>query len=147
MGFRLSDLNENKMDIPKLSIGLELETNVIDRETGKVILDFNNKEFEKCSSHFLSQSYPALQTEFDAATIEFSTLPYGDVDSAFNSLSANFDAVNEYLYQQGYLLLLLGLHPGRSRNEILMTNSPYCLASIPLMAEVRIPLMVNSDST
>jgi gamma-glutamyl:cysteine ligase YbdK (ATP-grasp superfamily) len=132
------------MDIPKLSIGLELEANVIDRETGKVILDFNNKEFEKCSSRFLSQSYPALQTEFDAATIEFSTLPYGDVDSAFNSLSDNFNSVNNYLYQQGYLLLLLGLHPGRSRDEIIMTNSPYCLASIPLMAEQGGPLFYCS---
>ncbi len=132
------------MDIPKLSIGLELETNIIDKETGKVILDFNNKEFERCSFHFLSQSYPALQTEFDAATIEFATLPYGDVDSAFNSLYNHFNSVNNYLYQQGYLLLLLGLHPGRSRDEIIMTNSPYCLASIPLMAEQGGPLFYCS---
>jgi glutamate---cysteine ligase / carboxylate-amine ligase len=132
------------MDIPKLSIGLELEANVIDRKTGKIILDFNNKEFQKCSSHFLSQSYPVLQTEFDAATIEFSTLPYSDVDSAFNSLADNFNSVNKYLYKQGYLLLLLGLHPGRNRDEIIMTNSPYCLASIPLMAEQGGPLFYCS---
>ena len=132
------------MDIPKLSIGLELETNIIAKETGKVILEFNNKEFEKCASHFISQSYPALQTEFDAATIEFSTRPYGDLDSAFNSLYDNFNMVNHYLFQQGYLLLLLGLHPGRMRDEIIMTNSPYCSASLPLMAEQGGPLFYCS---
>jgi carboxylate-amine ligase len=128
------------MDFNKLSIGLELEANIIDREIGSVILDYNNQEFKKLASHFISKDYPRLQTEFDAATIEFSTHPFDNLDKAFNSLSEYFNIVNNYLYQEGYLLLLLGLHPGRPRDAIIRTISPYCSASTTLMAEYGGPL-------
>ncbi|CAM2911743.1 carboxylate-amine ligase [Legionella steigerwaltii] len=128
----------------QLSIGLELEANVIDIDSGKAIIDFNNGAFQKLSSYLNSQGYPPLQTEFDAATIELSTLPCHDVDLAFKNLSANLHAANNFLYQQGHLLLLLGLHPGRGRDELIMTDSPYCLASLPLMAEQGGPLFYCS---
>ncbi|QEY52912.1 glutamate-cysteine ligase family protein [Legionella longbeachae] len=132
------------MDVHELSIGLELEANVIDMHTGKASLDFNNRAFQKISSYFLSQGYPAIQTEFDAATIELSTLPYHNLDLAFQSLSGCLNAANDFLSQQGFLLLLLGLHPGRGRDELVMTDSPYCLASLPLMAEQGGPLFYCS---
>ncbi|WP_058498662.1 glutamate-cysteine ligase family protein [Legionella gratiana] len=132
------------MDAYELSIGLELEANVIDINTGKASIDFNNKDFQKFSSYFLAQGYPAPQTEFDAATVELATLPYHDLDLAFNQLSVSVDDANNFLYQQGCLLLLLGLHPGRGRDELIMTDSPYCRASLPLMAEQGGPLFYCS---
>ena len=132
------------MEACELSIGLELEANVIDIDTGKAILNFNNGEFQKLSSYLFSQGYPALQTEFDAATIELSTLPCHDLDLAFKNLSENLSSTNNFLYYQGRLLLLLGLHPGRGRDELIMTDSPYCRASLPLMAEQGGPLFYCS---
>jgi carboxylate-amine ligase len=128
------------MDVSELSIGLELESNVIDKHTGEAVLDFNNTLFKNCNAYSTLKGFLPLQTEFDAATIEFSTRPHNNLESAFNSLVENFQLVNHYLEKQGKLLLLMGLHPARARDQIIVTDKPQCLASKPLMGENGGPL-------
>ena len=132
------------MEAKEISIGLELEANVIDKLSGKACLDYNNQQFKQFSHQLLSQGHPEPHTEFDAATVELITLAYNHLDLAFNGLTKNLRSANQLLEQQGYLLLLLGLHPGRERDELIITRSPYCKASLPLMAEYGGPLFYCS---
>ena len=111
------------MDIPSISVGLELEANVIDMITGHPILNFNHSEFEECANFIKSQGFYQLQTEFDAATLEIGTLPYSNIGDAFLDLDNYFKVLNSYLFQKGYLLLLMGLHLGRNSEEFIVTKS------------------------
>lgn len=49
------------MDVHELSIGLELEANVIDIDTGKASLDFNNRAFQKFQPIFFLRAIPRFR--------------------------------------------------------------------------------------
>src|SRR5262245_59997062 len=73
--------------INNFSIGLELETNIISTVTGQAITDFNNTTtYTGLEKHLIAHGFLPPQTEFDAATVEFTTPPCNTIQSSFQIL-------------------------------------------------------------
>ncbi len=138
---RSTSERKRHLKINTLSIGLELEANVVDLATGKPVTSFNNsEEFSALDVHLQQLGFLPLQTEFDAATIEFSTSIHTTVDAAFTELRNKIQAAQEFLARHGHGLLFAGLHPGRGRDDLYRTHKLRCVESLPLMAEKGGPL-------
>ena len=125
----------NKNNINDISIGLELETNVVDLSSGKAVLDFNNsEEFSHLAAYLKKRKFRPLQMEHDAATVEFSTDAFATMDSAFIQLENNLTCAKEFLAKLNYGLLYAGIHPVRSVHDLIMSKNSRCARLLPLIS-------------